>query len=404
MSRTSQLGVETLMLRLSTTVGALLLATVAPTQIQPVSYTDVALPNTGAGTPLLACRVWYPSTQSGANQPLVQKQGGWPVILHLHGSNNDGKGLIQMASTIAAAGFLVFMQDTSYSSSTGQYNDAIALIPALNVANANPAFFFYAQLDTQRLGLQGYSMGAGNTINVLAARPEFKDGVCFSPTSQTASSANVKVPILLFNGLGDTSVNPSTSINNYNAMANYTGVKVVLRYNGACNHGTMVADPVSAPDNAIFGRTLKMAIGFHKTWLAGSADGFEEIAGGGPQTDPYRDTFLMSEERPITWWTWYDLPTHQVRMKVLTEPGQLVFLFASLGHASIPTNYGTLGLDPATMVFIGTQLAPGVNVATFGFPVPEAQVTLGRVFPMQSLSMNRPLQWRLSNVADLRAD
>ena len=70
---------------------SLLLAGVATAQY-PIGWRDVGLTNRGSsGSPTILARVCYPAVAAGQNTPIVQRAGGHPVVVFLHGSGSLGQ-------------------------------------------------------------------------------------------------------------------------------------------------------------------------------------------------------------------------------------------------------------------------------------------------------------------------
>ena len=372
-------------------------------QTTMVGWRDDVFPNTsGAGTLNLACRVYYPSTVLGAGMPLKAQVGGYPVILHLHGAGGHGRATPEYSAAIAAGGYILVMQDTASSSSSTQYSDAMATITALQAENTKSTSFYKGQLDMTRFGVIGHSMGGGNTLRVLAASTVPKLGVTFASTNGTSSAPNVKVPVLLVVGQGDTVVSPSTSLNNYNSLTNYTGSKALFQFNNECNHATMLATPLNQVQADIFTRTMKVTVGFLNTHLRGETAGYEEVAGQAARAEPRLTQLYTGYERPLTWYTWLQNGLFTARVATACEPGPS-FLMASLQQVAIQTPYGILGLDPATLVVLpGTM--PTTKLMTFDITLPAELLIGGLALPFQAIGANRAVQQKLSNVVATRID
>jgi pimeloyl-ACP methyl ester carboxylesterase len=380
---------------------ALLLLLGPATAQLPVAYRDDVFTNTtGQGTPGLKCRVFYPATAAGIGTPLLPAPGGYPVVLHLHGQGGNGIATPDYATAVATTGYIMVMQDTASTSSSTQYNDALATIIALQAENTKPSSFYVGQLDMTRFAVIGHSMGGGNTFRVLAVSTVPKVGVAFAPTNQTSTAPNVKVPMLLINGLGDTVLSPTSSVNNYNALTNYTGTKTLFQFNTDCGHGTMLAWPQTPTELAIFTRSMRVTVGFLDTWLKARPRGFEDVAGLTARSEPRLNQLLQACERPVMWSTFPSASPLVARVSFVTEPGSS-FLMAAVQTASVPTPFGVLGLDPSTIVVVPTT-TPSTKLVNVDFTVPPALVLNGFSVPFQSLGATRvATQPKLSNVSSV---
>ena len=386
------------MLRVAAPLLAALIASDLAAQL--VGWRDESFPNTsGSGTPLLACRVFYPATQLGANTPFKAPAGKYPVVVHLHGAGGDGRATPEMSMAIASVGFVVVMQDTARSSSSTQYADAMALVPALQVENQSPTSFYQGRLDLTRMGLEGHSMGGGNTLRVLAASSAFRAGICFAPTAATSQASVIKFPMLIVVGMGDTVVNwQNGALADYNALASYTGLKELYLFNTECNHATMIATPLNSVELAIFTRTMRLVTGFWRAWLYDESAALEEVAGPPARNEPRLVQLSIACERPLTLKVPYPgLPT--ARVYTFAEPGP-GWLLLALGRGKLTTNHGTLLLDPGTLTAIPAMIGTD-RLFAFDLPLlPPGLETPWRI-SVQALAQTRYGVARLGNVEDL---
>ena len=126
----------------------------AAVQSQVYGYKDLSFPNrSGKGSGSLDARVYYPAATTGKGVPIKVRAGGYPVIVMLHGFSVIGRDYSVLGAHFAGKGYGVVLPDTGRLVASTQINDALALYPALKVANASG--FLKGALDVDRIGLAG---------------------------------------------------------------------------------------------------------------------------------------------------------------------------------------------------------------------------------------------------------
>jgi dienelactone hydrolase len=166
--------------------------------------------------------------------------------------------------------------------------DGTALYPTLVAENLDPASPFYGALDMKRAALHGYSMGAGNTLRILAANPGYSCGFVHAPTSSAATAApNIRVPFASVHGQGDTTASPNNSANLFNNSNNFTGTKTIYLFNTEVDHSNIISDALHRPpDAAVWARVRSVFLGFYETYLHGNAAGLEDVVGLTARAEP----------------------------------------------------------------------------------------------------------------------
>jgi hypothetical protein len=173
---------------------------------QSPGYRDLTLPNpTSQGSPLLPVRVYYPALTAGQNAPMVTPPAaGYATVVFLHGLFTIGSSYSRLGKHLARKGYVAVMNETGAISPFQQADDGAALYHALIVANGQSGHVLQGALDMNRAGLCGHSVGAGNTVTVLASNPGYKAGLCFAPIYPGAATTNqVDVPLGIIQGTGD---------------------------------------------------------------------------------------------------------------------------------------------------------------------------------------------------------
>lgn len=169
------------------------------------------LPNpTDAGSPELKCMVWYPGHERFSRAIAPAPEGGYPVIVFLHGRGGPAIAYTALGRRLAAEGYVVVLSDTALFEPDVQRDDGIALFAALGEANATEASFWQDNLDMGAVGVAGHSMGGGSAAHVLAENPGYRAGFAFAPWDGgrdfAATGGRIDVPLGIIHGEGDTTL------------------------------------------------------------------------------------------------------------------------------------------------------------------------------------------------------
>lgn len=144
--------------------------------------------------------------------PAEMKDGvKYPVVSFVNGTGVQARRYPAVLKHLASWGFIVIgNQDPS--TETGE--SAEATLAWLLEADRTKGSPFYGKVDTDNIGLTGYSRGGPGMFNAMSGQPHggmYKTGVALSPTNETHSSeygmgydiAKVSVPMLMMAGDGD---------------------------------------------------------------------------------------------------------------------------------------------------------------------------------------------------------
>jgi hypothetical protein len=136
-------------------------------------------------------------------------------------------------------------------------------------------------------------------------------------------------------------------------------------------------------------------------FLDGRAQGLEEVIGPRGRADLHLTELRLEVEAPEHWqWGSGRLATTQ-GMRITAEPGW-TGLFVAARSASLPTPFGTLLLDPATLVYLPVPAVGASRLLDVGLPIPNDPAYVGAVLPFQALALGRGLALRLTGASELR--
>ena len=367
----------------------------------PAGYITTAFPNPSSqGTGFLTARVYYPALSTGFNAPLRVLAGGYPVIVFLHGYGGIGSFYSVLGKMFAEAGYVVVLGDTAQFSASTQVLDGSALFPALRNANNQAGNFLEGALDMSRAGVCGHSMGGGSTVNVLLHNPGYAAGFCFAPVS--ASSAAVRVPLGVVHGTGDTTLAWATNGQAvYQQATNYTGMKFFYLLDNSCNHTNVAGLSLNSQTSlAVWDRCAAIAIGFFDRFLNDEPNGLEEIVGPTGRAEPRLVQVSVEVETPDIWQVGAAAIGQSTRISMVAEPGSAL-IFVAARTDSVPTPFGTLLLDPATLSVVHSGTIAADQLLSTTLPVPNIPALIGARVYLQAAGATANAALRLGTRVEL---
>ena len=370
-----------------------------------VSTIDVAWPNTsGAGSPTLFARVHYPSVASTTTAALQPSQNGYPVVVFLHGFGMLGNDYSRLGDVLGSEGFVAVMLNTARYSYTEMEDDARAIYDAIAVANRQSGGFFEGQLQGDRVGLLGHSMGGAVIAYVLnadptapAVSPGYSCGLALAPVNPSIAIAGtiVQVPLGLVSGQGDTLTPPALhAAPYYHSLAPSEGLKFHYQMGLSCTHMNMVGLTTNYP--AVYDRASRIAVGFFGQFLGDSFVGLDAALGPDGLNDPNLASLDMDAAVPQTWAS-SDLTIGMTtRVSVAAENGFAGLLAAHTTSVAFPTLWGPLLLDPTSAFSIAESYIVGERLDVF-LTVPNTPGLVGVTFAVQGAGATISSGFRLGS-------
>ena len=351
----------------------LLLAACASTQA--AGYRDLAFTNpTGQGSSSLQARVYYPATTAGANTPMhAPPPGGYPVVVYLHGWSQFGRNYALLGRALAERGYVAVLNDNTPFNTAVQGLDGAAYFAALSAAATQPTGFLAGAIDMSRAGICGHSAGGGNSVEVLAQNPGYLAGFVFAPIYPgQATTAQVDVPMCVIQGEGDTILSwAHTGLAVYNDATNASSLRVFYRMGPTARHnnvaGLFLADAV---DEDMWHVSRSIMRGFLDRYLLGEQVGLEGVIGDEARAEPALSHLHVSIEAPQLWTVGDPGVGQVVQVRLASEPGPAVLVFAGALGATLPTPLGFLQLDPTTVLSSAPVLVGADRYATLPIAIP----------------------------------
>ena len=357
---------------------------------QEAGYRDLSFPNTtGQGSGTLSARVYYPATAAGANTPMVTPPpGGYPLVVFLHGWLQQGTSYPKLGNFLAKKGYVAVLNNTGQFSSSVQGNDAKAYYPALSAASTQPGNFLQGAIDMNRAALSGHSMGGGNTIEVLANNPGFRCGFVFAPIYPGASTtAQVDVPLGVIHGEGDLVLIWSlTGLNVYNQATGVTGLRTFYRMDFSCGHNNLTSlIQLTSTDQEVWRTAKQVMRGFFDRYLGVDQRGLDRVIGDTARAEPRLSELYLSVETP-TLWTAGDASLGQaITLHVASEPGPVVVAASDALTAPLPTPFGALELDPASLLTTWVSQVGADRYSSQSLTIPGDPSLVGFALALQAI-------------------
>ncbi|MBX3463654.1 MAG: hypothetical protein KF830_10810 [Planctomycetes bacterium] len=329
---------------------------------QQIARRTVGWPNpTAQGSATLEATVYFPAVIQGNVATVQPTPGGWPVVVFLHGYGLLGADYNVFATSLTEAGFVVVLSDTSQWDYFGQAADGKALYGALSAANQQAGGFYEGSFDMGRVAIVGHSMGGANVANVLLDNPGYGCGMALSPVLPPGSDlTQVHVPVGVVAGEGDF-VTPWVwhALPYYQGLTQHESMRFLHVLDAACDHMNFVG--LAGGNDAALEFTLGATVGFLRHCLSGDPMALESVLG--PGVLAHAD-LMHSQHEVATPQLWLAAPAtigQQTRISLQVEGGPAA-LFAAGGLVpAIPTDFGPLGIDPASAFLLAIGLANAVD-------------------------------------------
>ncbi|MCB9882754.1 MAG: hypothetical protein H6832_11560 [Planctomycetes bacterium] len=375
-------------LRLRFLTVATLSAALAPTLPAQYGFADLGFPNTtGRGSSNLQCRVYYPSAQSGQNAPILERKGGFPTVVFLHGFLTLGREYPAIGEAFAAAGYVCVLSDTARFSNVTQRDDGVALYPALLTANAGSGLLAGA-IDPGRIGLFGYSMGGGNTLEILSQNVGYVCGLCMAPVA-SPSASKITVPLALIHGEGDTIVpwEPSSQAA-YDAATLVRGLRLFYRMNADCTHLNVASLASSSTrDREVWERVLRVTMGFFGRFLRDDSASLERVLGNDARSEARLRALQVTMQTPELWSRSEARIGTDFQISLAGEVG-VGALFLGAPGSGIATPFGELLLDAASVVFVRADAIPTSKLLPMFLSIPSDRALISTEFALQGFAQS----------------
>jgi dienelactone hydrolase len=236
--------------------------------------------------PKLAAVVCYPRKASKPAEEhqldaeIALRKGGYPVLVFLHGLGGSGGQMMAIGRHFARHGYIAVLTDTTRFNRSEQAQNGHAFFAALKSANADQNSFLYGQLDLNRAGIGGHSMGGGNSVKILADNPGYKAGFCFAPWTTHIRrksgpdyveryGAKITVPLGVLHGVRDRVLDwEDNALRLFHATKADKALKVLWVLDDSASHiNIAIARRSSSRNRVVLERCLTTATAFFDAFL-----------------------------------------------------------------------------------------------------------------------------------------
>lgn len=364
-----------------------------------VGTRQVAWKNTtGSGTEALLAEVHYPALTTGIGTPVAPNTGGWPVIVFLHGYGASASSYQLLADSWARAGYAVVLSDTCLFDWVTQPLDGAALYSAVLAANANATGYFAGSFDTQRIAIAGHSMGGASVGTVLNANPGYACGFAIAPVTPLFGTANhIEVPFGIVAGAGDWVTPPATFADVYYAdLASDLPLKFYHLLDSSVDHLTVVGFSGATGPALEHTSALGLAL-FDSTFGTGPA-ALQVVASPTPSS-PLLQAAQFAAARPKMWINGALHVGQSSVVSILSQPGFSALIAAADLGPALPTPYGDLLVDAATVYVFGYAATNSVDRSDFTIDVPNDPQLIGFPMALQGSGPSTAATFELGNAA-----
>lgn len=382
-------------------------STLAQTTFE-VGWQDLYVSNpTGSGSAQIPVRVYYPATARGLNTLLVPMAGGWPVYVFLHGAGSGSRHYEQPSVEVARHGCVIVLPDTGQYDSNLLQRDGAALYRSLSDESQRQGSPLRGVIDMNRAAIGGYSMGGGAALRVVAQNPGYRAAFAHAPTSGNSSGPavgpSIQVPVGLVVGLGDTTVGWSSVVNGWYAnLRNVSGLRVTYLMNQDASHVNVIDTPdPSTTTREVYARSMRVANGFLAAVLKGDVRGLDAVVGDTARGEARLVQLYNEVEQPALWYQGGTTPGSRGTLTGYSA-GPVLPLMVAAGTGAIATPFGTLLLDPYTLVVVGAPPIGQDRLARLTIDVPNDPSLAGKTFWFQALGQSSSGIPRLTTLQPIR--
>jgi len=351
-----------------------------------VVFTD---PFFGQGT--VRGRVYYPALQAGEDVPADPAAGPYPLIGFQHGWLGRPENYDLLCTHLASWGFVVASTGTEtglFPDTDSFARDTRAFLHWVDAESRNPASWLAGMAWDGPWGASGHSMGGGTLGLLIGLEPRVRVVVglqsAWAGASGAANMAGFTGRAWQVAGSADRVVRPGT-VHRWYEEALVTIRRGYFEVQGMGHTGCTDSPPGNEPLPGSEQHRLhrRLVAGLFRAGLLGEEDVLVDLLGSGMAGQPV--TLESSCLAPPLWVAADSSWPPALRVGMGAAPGRQAWLARSLVPASLPTPFGLLGLDPASLsVFHQAVCGPaGVTEAR----LPLAAAWSGRTLHLQGLQV-----------------
>jgi dienelactone hydrolase len=341
-----------------------------------------------AATTTVTNRIYYPATAGVQDAPTDVSSGPYPIVGLIHGAGIGPAFYDVLSSHLASYGYVVASvgpMDSIDESFGNLSRETKELIDWLLLQGADPLSPYVGLVLPDGFGVIGSSKGGGASELFVGIEPRVRAAALLEPRFLTSAGALANLAAwdgswLFAAGELDTTCPPGevrTLRNNATGAKRRTYVEVL----GAGHTGALDPDVSGLPNDPLphleqLRLHSRFVAAFFEAELRGREDAYHQIVGGGAALEPvvHQST---SAHAPL--WAIETGPAPGMLALGLGGAPNGIAVFALAGaSAAIPTRFGLLGLDPASLQIVAraTLGSTGTHEALLAVPSGYSGVTM----------------------------
>lgn len=366
----------------------------------------LAIPGIAGGNANVSLLAYYPATATGANQPLDATKAPYPLVVFGHGFSLQVSLYATLFRHLATQGYVVVGVATEEGLLTGnqaRYNtDLAAAVLGMRAEAQKPASpFLNAVSANVRAAAVGHSFGGVAAIAAASARPDlFATLVTFAATSTSAQGFDVlaavralQVPCAHFGASKDTIAPPASNLDPIWANTPTSVSRRLLEIRGGTHsqfHEAWGIDRLTeAPGDITVAEQQRIQRRYQAAWLAWTLRGDPLWLDAFLGPTAVADQALSRQQTALVDALTFASGTGAIGTNLLLcaarRPSEQGFVLVAAGTASTPTPWGTLFLDPATTLLLGSAPLGAASYGTVTLSVPADPALRGARVPFQAV-------------------
>ncbi|MEM7308988.1 MAG: hypothetical protein AAF682_20055 [Planctomycetota bacterium] len=343
-------------------------------------------------------RSFYPALGEGLDAPPDVAGGPYPHIAFLHGHTLDTSHYVVAMQQLASWGFIVTGCDTNVGfiepAMVAELADDQLLLMNLIEAEDAPGGFWEGMFDGGDWGVVGHSMGGATLPFFTSVAPRVTAASSHQPYlgdlfggsfPASTSFASYDGSLVVIGATEDTLTPWDTMCLPWYQAATSASRRVFTLVDGMGHLGLVdvpqTGDPMTAEEQDRI--TNLWMTGYFRAELYGETHLFDLLLGEAAQSEPW--TLESGGSEPLLWATTSAGQPGSMGFGVAGDYGELVLVGLAPQPASIPSVWGTIGIDLATSsVLFSGNLGAATGLTQQFAPIPG---TSGVPFYLQALQL-----------------
>lgn len=341
-----------------------------------VGWRNEQLPFVGGLT--INDRIYFPSLVGGAGSDPDPSAGPYPLAVLIHGATVAPKDYDELSIHVASHGWIVASvgkMNTFNETYENLANEAKDLVDFVVAESADPSSPYAGLVWDGDYAVIGSSKGGGACELFVGLEPKCRAAALMEPSHYASFAAYDALAAwdgawLFVAGELDMT-NPPSEVKQTLDKATAAARRSYVEIQGAGHAGALDSDTFGLPIDPMpheeqLALHEQLVLAFLEGELRAGEDAYYEILGGATAATVERESY---SPRPPLWVVEHDAPA-AVTIGLAGSAGDLALLGVAGAPASIPIQYGTLGIDPASAFFVGLGTLDASGLVELDVPTP----------------------------------